>query len=74
MIIYDRLWDTLEKKGITKYRLRKDYNIRKSQLDRLKRNESVTTNTIDRLCNILDCDITDIMEHIKDDNTFSTSS
>lgn len=70
MIVYDRLWKTLAIKGITKYRLKKDYHISQAQFDRLKRNESVTTSTIDKLCNLLECDIIDIMEHIPDGNTF----
>lgn len=70
MITYDKLWITLAAKGITKYRLKKEYHVSKAQLDRLQRNESVTTNTIDKLCNILGCGILDIMEHIPDDNIF----
>jgi len=70
MIKYDKLWLTMKKKGITKYKLRKNHNIVKAQLDRLKHNESVTTNTLDLLCNILECKIEDIMEHFADDNVF----
>ncbi|WP_286670208.1 helix-turn-helix domain-containing protein, partial [Thomasclavelia cocleata] len=33
-------------------------------------NQPVSTNTLDRLCNILECDISDIMEHIPDNNFF----
>ena len=70
MIKYDRLWKTLEKKGITKYRLTTDHHISKAQLSRLKHNQSVSTNTLDRLCNLLNCDLSDIAEHIPDDNLF----
>ena len=47
MIKYDRLWDTLKAKNISKYALIKDYKISPGQLTRLKRNESVSTHTID---------------------------
>ena len=70
MIKYDKLWETAEKRGITKSMLTKKYNVRKDQIYRLRYNQPVSTNTLDRLCNILECDISDIMEHIPDDNFF----
>lgn len=63
MIVYDRLWKTMEKKGITKYALIKKYMISPAQLTRLKRNESVSTYTINNFCEILDCDVSDIMQY-----------
>lgn len=70
MIKYDRLWETAEKKGITAYALHTKFNVSKSQLYRLRHNQGVSTNTIDRLCNILECRIEDIMEHFPDSNRF----
>ena len=70
MIIYDKLWITAKQKGISNYALTTKYNISKSQLYRLRHNQNVSTNTIDRLCNILECDVSEIMEHIPDDNFF----
>ena len=70
MIKYDKLWETAEKRGITKSILTKKYNVSKAQLYRLRYNKPVSTNTLDRFCNILECDISDIMEHIPDDNFF----
>ena len=70
MIKYDKLWETAEKRGITKSMLTKKYNVSKAQLYRLRYNQPVSTNTLDRLGNILECDISDIMEHIPDDNFF----
>lgn len=70
MIKYDKLWETAEKRGITKSILTKKYNVSKAQLYRLRYNQPVSTNTLDRLCNILECDIRDIMEHIPDNNFF----
>lgn len=66
MIIYDRLWNTMKEKEISQYTLYTTYGISKAQIQRLKRNESVTTNTLNTLCNILDCNIEDICEFIKD--------
>ena len=63
LIVYDKLWQTMKDKGITQYALIHKYHISPSQITRLKRNESVSTNTIDVFCNILNCDVQDIMTH-----------
>lgn len=70
MIRYDRLWQTMKQRGITQYDLYTNHNINRSQLDRLRHNKNIETNTVDRLCNILQCRVEDIMEHIPDDNLF----
>ena len=63
MILYDRLWETMKKKNITQYALINKYHVSAGQLTRLRKNESVTTHTIDTLCSILECDVEDIMEY-----------
>ena len=68
MITYDKLWKTMKKKGISQYDLYTKYNMNRSQLDRLRHNKNVTVITLDRLCNILDCPVEDIIEHFTDDN------
>lgn len=60
----------MKEKGITQYDLYTRYNINRSQINRLKHNKNVEVNTIDKLCNILHCNVEDIMEHIEDDNLF----
>ncbi len=62
MITFDNLWETMKQKNISQYKLIHTYGISPSQITRLKRNESVSTNTIDTFCQILDCDITDVMK------------
>ena len=64
MIVYDKLWETLKKKHITQYRLINEYHISAGQLSRLRNNSDVSTHTLDTLCNILDCDIEDIVTHV----------
>ena len=66
MISYDKLWKVMKEKGITQYALIKKYNISPGQITRLKRNESVSTHTIDTFCRILKCQVGDIMEHIEE--------
>ena len=58
----------MKEKGITQYDLYSKYNMNRSQLHRLRKNENVTVLTLDRLCNILSCELDDIAEHIPDDN------
>ena len=67
MIKYDRLWKTMEIRGVTQYDLYTHYNINRSLLDRFRHNKNVEVNTIDRLCAILNCSVEDIMEYIPDD-------
>ena len=56
MISYNRLWETMEKRKISQYRLSS------GQMSRLKKNTYVSTHTLETLCRILDCRIEDVME------------
>ena len=67
MISYDNLWKTMKERGITQYALIKQYHISPGQLTRLKRNESVSTHTIEMFCKILKCKVSDVMEYIEDE-------
>lgn len=64
MITYEKLWITMEQRGITQYALIKKYGVSPAQITRLKRNESVSTHTIDVFCKILKCSVSDVMEFI----------
>lgn len=70
MIKYDKLWKTMKEKGISQYDLYTTYNVNRAQINRLKHNQNVEMYTIDKLCNILQCKVEDIMEHFQDDNFF----
>lgn len=67
LIVYYKLWETMKQKGITQYALIKKYNISTGQLDRLRKNENVSTHTLDLLCKIMKCKLEDIAEFINDD-------
>ena len=71
MISYDKLWNTMKQRKISQYALnrsfKKKYGISPGQITRLKRNESVSTHTIEMFCKILSCDISDIMQYIPDE-------
>ena len=66
MIVYDNLWKIMKEKEVSQYALIKNYGISPAQITRLKRNESVSTHTIDVFCKILHCEVADIMEFIDD--------
>ena len=62
MISYNRLWETMEKRKISQYRLIKEFGLSSGQMSRLKKNTYVATHTLETLCRILDCRIEDVME------------
>lgn len=66
MISYEPLWNTMEEKGISQYNLIKEHNFSSGQLSRIRSNNNISTHTMDKLCGILDCDVQDIVKHIKD--------
>jgi DNA-binding Xre family transcriptional regulator len=57
----------MKKKGISTYALINKHNISSSTINRLRHNMGVTTQLIDDLCKILDCNVEDIMKH-EDEN------
>ena len=67
MIVYDPLWNTLKKKGLSTYTLRVKYGISGSTVQRLKKNMSVSTNTLDDLCRLIGCKLSDVAEFIEDE-------
>ena len=66
IISYDKLWKTMKLKGFSQYKLINYCGISNSLIHRLKNNESVTTNTLDKLCQILDCKVEDIITYLPD--------
>ena len=64
VITYDKLWETMKKQGVSQYKLIKEYQISSGQLDRLRKNDNVSTYTLNRLCEILNCRLEDIAEYI----------
>ena len=62
MISSNRLWETMEKRKISQYRLIKEFGLSSGQMSRLKKNTYVSTHTLETLCRILDCRIEDVME------------
>lgn len=68
MIIFDKLWETMKKNGISTYRLRESCSIDSKTIRRLKANDNMETKTLDKLCNFLNCNLEDIATYIKTEN------
>lgn len=72
MISFEPLFLTMKERGETWYTLQNNYNISSNTLQRLKNNENTTVETLDLLCEILDCDLMDVVIRIpnkKSENT-----
>lgn len=59
---YKPLWKLLIDKDLNNDTFMKKVNISKSTFYKLKQNKNITTDILLRICNVLDCDITDIIE------------
>lgn len=66
MISFEPLWNTMKEKGISQYKLIKEYKISTGQLDRLRKNGNVSTYTLNQLCKILECKLEDIATYTED--------
>ncbi len=64
MIIYDRFWETLKEKNISTYYLISTCKVSSSTLTRLRRNQPLSTVTLNDLCRILDCSLEDIAQYV----------
>lgn len=63
MIVYNKLWETMRAKKMSQYKLTA-YGISRGQLDRLRRNQNISSCILDLLCRIFECKLYDISEYI----------
>ena len=61
-VSYKKLWKLLIDKDMTKVELREKAGISTGTLAKPGKNENVTTDVLVKVCEALDCDISDIME------------
>lgn len=64
MIVFDRLWITMERQGVSTYQLREKCGIDSKTVRRLRANDNIETKTLDKLCAALKCRLEDIAEYI----------
>jgi len=61
-ISYNKLWKQLIDKNMTKTDLRLKADIGTATLAKLGKNEQVSMDVLLRICNVLNCNISDIMD------------
>lgn len=64
MIDYSPLWETMERKGISQYRLLK-LGMDNKTLDSVKKGNNITLLTLEKFCDVLDCTPNDIVRFQK---------
>ena len=64
MISYSPFWDTLRTSGESTYTLIKKHRVSSSTIDKLRKNRPLNTTTINDLCRILNCTVSQILEYI----------
>lgn len=64
---YSKLWKLLIDKNMTKSDLMEMTGISSRVIAKLSKNETVTTDTIARICDALQCDVCEILECVSDD-------
>lgn len=68
LISYSPLWETMRRQKATTYTLQVKGGISSSTIRRLKAGESVSTNTLDALCRLLQCQVTDVLTYVEDES------
>jgi putative transcriptional regulator len=63
-IDYSKLFSLMKERGLTTYRIRKEKIIPEGTLQNLRNNSPVSTETIEKLCDALQCQPGDIMEYV----------
>lgn len=68
MFTYKPLWKTLIDKNMTKTQLKEMIGISPSTLAMMGKNGYIAMSVLDRICNALNCNINDVIEHTKEEN------
>ena len=66
MISYCPFWETLNKRNISTYELIYRQGMSANTIYRMKHGMPITTKTLNDLCFILDCSVSDIIEYVRD--------
>lgn len=65
MISYEPLWETMRKKSVSTYALIHKHHVDAHTVSNLRQNKSITMNTLESLCTILECTPNDIIKFTK---------
>jgi len=66
---YNRLWKLLIDRSMTKQDLRKATGLSSASIAKLGKGQNVNTDALVRICKALDCDLNDIVETVRKENT-----
>ena len=66
MISYRPFFRTLIDTGITEYQLIYKHGLSANTIHRIKHGKPINTTTLDALCFILKCQVSDVIEYIED--------
>ena len=66
MITYNRLWKKLIDLNLKKSELSKMSGVSMTSIAKLKHNENVNTEILNRICAALNCDISEILDYVSD--------
>ena len=61
-VSYEKYFRMAKKKGITTSRILEEANISANILTRMKRNEYISLESVEKICRALQCDISDILD------------
>ena len=64
-VSYNRLWKLLIDKDMSRYQLGRAATVANGTLAKMKKNETVSMDTLLKICEVMDCDFTDIIEIIR---------
>lgn len=67
MISYAPFYETLLKKNMTEYQLIYKHGMSANTLHRMRKGQNITLKTLDTLCFILSCEVSDIIRYLPDE-------
>lgn len=67
MISYKPFYETLLRKNVTEYQLIFKHGVSSNTLHRMKKGENITMKTLDTLCFILDCSVSDLICYVPEE-------
>ena len=70
-VSYDKLWKKLIDKKWNRTKLKEESGISTASLAKLGKNANITTDVLVKICEALDCDVSEIMEIVDDEKNSS---
>lgn len=67
------LMDQLKAKGYSSTRLRREKLLGESYMSQIRRGDMISWAALDMVCNLLDCQLGDIIEHVKEPGAYKTA-